>query len=84
MMVSSNVGGVNEEKSIVKNVHADDWTAELATIASNVVGHRVRMLCFVTLQMLMYKKVMVCLPEGPINSGTIPRKLPVLHCEWST
>ena len=34
-MVSSNVGGVNEEKRIVKNVHADDWTAELATIASN-------------------------------------------------
>ena len=30
--VSSIVGGVNEQDSIVKNVHADDWIAELEII----------------------------------------------------
>ena len=29
------LGGVSEHNSIVKNVRADDWTAELAIITSN-------------------------------------------------
>ena len=35
LYVSSNVGGVNEQDSIV-NKCANDWTAERAIIASNV------------------------------------------------
>ena len=31
------VGGVNEQNSIVKNVHVDDWTAERAIIASSAL-----------------------------------------------
>ena len=29
------VGGIYEQNSIVKNVHVDNWTAELAIIATN-------------------------------------------------
>ena len=35
-IVSSIVGGVNEQNSIVNTVCVDNWTAELSTIASNV------------------------------------------------
>ena len=31
------VGGVYEQNSIMEKVRVDDWTAELALIASNVV-----------------------------------------------
>ena len=33
---NSIVGSVYEQNSIVKNVRVDDWTAELAIIASNI------------------------------------------------
>ena len=36
LVVSSIVGVVYEQNSIVKNVLVDDWIAELAIIASNV------------------------------------------------
>ena len=35
LIVSSIVGGINEQNSIVKNVCADDWTAKLAITASD-------------------------------------------------
>ena len=35
LIVSSIVGGINEQNSIVKNVCVDDWTAELAIIVSD-------------------------------------------------
>ena len=35
LIVSSIVGSVNEQNSIVINVCAEDWTAEMSTIASN-------------------------------------------------
>ena len=35
LIVSSIVGGINEQNSIVKNVCADDWTAKCAIIASD-------------------------------------------------
>ena len=34
-IVSSIVGGVNEQNSIGINVHGDDWATEMSTIASN-------------------------------------------------
>ena len=37
LIVSSIVGGVYEQNSIVKKICADDWTAERAIIASNVL-----------------------------------------------
>ena len=34
LFVSSIIGGVNEQNIILKNVRLDDWTPELAIIAS--------------------------------------------------
>ena len=36
LIVSSIVGGVNEQNSIVYKCCADDWTVEISTITSNV------------------------------------------------
>ena len=39
LFVSSIIGNVNEQNIIAKNVRLDDWTPELAIIASN--GHKI-------------------------------------------
>ena len=36
-LVLSIVGGLYEQNSVVKNVRVDDWTVELAIIASNAL-----------------------------------------------